>query len=97
MNTKQKILTGVAIVAFFLSVLCAPWEDIDSVESFGQHARLTDYRPIWAVDGLYNEHQLLWGPLAGTWVAIGIIYTGLFFLLKRTKSPGSKDSNPNNN
>jgi hypothetical protein len=52
------------------------------------------YSPVWEQpskqpDNPYierYEYRLLWSPLLGTWIAIGVLFTGSFFLLKNTPS-----------
>jgi hypothetical protein len=99
MNVNQKILTGVALLAFLISVCIAPWEVTAISTSYQNHSILgktTVYSPVWEQPNgnilpYYGEDhryecRLLWSPLLGVWIAIGVLYTGSFFLLKNTPS-----------
>ena len=82
MNRKQKILTGVTLLVFWVTVNFAPWEGSEHPET--TWAVLTTYHavryaPIWCPP---ERGSLLIVLLLGTWFAIGVIYTGLFWLLK---------------
>jgi hypothetical protein len=106
MNVNQKILTGVALVAFFISVCIAPWE-VTSIASSALYSGRTEvhasnailgkttvYSPVWeqpskdpnVYAGERYECRLLLSPLLGVWITIGVVFTGLFFLLKNTPS-----------
>jgi len=92
MNVNQKLLTGAALLAFLVSVCNASWEVI----SFGYDGNISNrilmISPIWQephspYSGAASvECHLLWSPLLSVWIAIGVLYTGLFFLLKNTPS-----------
>jgi hypothetical protein len=80
-------------MAFLLTVCVAPWEQTDKNDN-QINSKETVYGPVWLQPdhshsvwsfGHY-EYRLLWSPLAGTWIAIGVVFTGLFFLLKNTPS-----------
>ncbi len=92
-NVNQKILIGVAMVAFIISVCVAPWEQADKNDN-QIISKETVYSPVWQQpeknhywqsEGHY-EYRLLWSPLLGVWIAIGVVFTGSFFLLKGTPS-----------
>jgi hypothetical protein len=95
MNVNQKILTGVALVAFLVSICNASWEKVQFNEGKIQ-AKTVEYSPIWqqptppwyeqSSGEFRDEYHLLWSPLIGIWITIGVVYTGLFFLLKNTQS-----------
>jgi hypothetical protein len=95
MNMNQKILTGIALLAFVVSVCNASWE-VTSFEYDGKiHDKIVMSSPIWQQpDPLPNsvigwprhECHLFWPPLIGIWISIGVVYVGLFFLLKNTPS-----------
>ena len=98
MNVNQKILTVIALLAFLVSVCIAPWEQISISTNYEDHrilAKTTVYSPVWEQpnkapeDWPYNrryEYRLLWSPLLGVWIGIGVLFTGSFFLLKNTPS-----------
>jgi hypothetical protein len=95
MNVNQKILTGVALLAFIVSVCNASWE----VTSYNYDDKIQDkivmHSPIWQQPEplpysvlIQSRHEchLFWPPLIGIWISIGVIFTGSFFLLKNTPS-----------
>ena len=70
---------------FGLSILQAPWRETNTVSS--STSTWVSYGPIWTVPNVtYGESHLLWLPLLGTWIAIWVIYAGLFFLFKSKRS-----------
>jgi hypothetical protein len=98
MNINQKNLTGVALLAFLISVCIAPWEQTSVAQYSEDHkilGKTTVYSPVWIqpnkepdswpVAQRY-EYRLLWSPLLGVWITISVLFTGSFFLLKNTPS-----------
>ena len=95
MNKDQKVLTGIAILAFIISACNASWEIRYEVDGKIKETQIVQ-SPIWEPPdsqpkNVGSDYQLANGrpylmiaPLAGIWIGIGIIYTGLFFLLKET-------------
>lgn len=93
-NTKQKLLTGVAFAAFFLTLLNAPWE-ITSWE--GTSFRQERYQVAHVVSGSVFEppsrngndtgHRLLVMPLVFGWFGLIVAYGALFFLLRTREQP----------
>lgn len=88
MNRKQKILTGLALLAFLISVVFAPWKEahgyVPPPWAANDRTVLASYKgiihaPIWSPP---EDGYLLVASLLGTWFAIGVIYAGLFWLLK---------------
>lgn len=94
MNTNQKFLTMVALVAFIISIYNASWEKVSFLGFDGTvYKKETVYSPLWHQPYTENplgskaeECHLLWSPLVGIWIAIGVIFVGLYFLLKNTPS-----------
>ena len=78
MNKAQKIITGIATIIFFATLLAAPWGIDVSVGDFHSHHNV--YSPIFSA---YNEAaKPQFGVLFVWWLAIGVIYVALFFLFK---------------
>ena len=79
MNKAQKILTVVCLVAVVATLICFPWHCKKFV---GDHYEETiEYGFVlspplpWATP--------LWSGALFTWAALGVIYPGLFFVLKK--------------
>ena len=99
MNVNQKILTGTALLAFIISVFNASWE-VTAFDKDGNIVlKVVITGPVWQQPDFpqylaysstrpstRHEWHLDWPPLVVIWIAIGIVYTGLFFLLKNTPS-----------
>jgi hypothetical protein len=94
MNTNQKILTIVALLAFFVSICNASWEVISSDAYGTYYPKMVQTSPVWQQPSsqqhigsyIHSDSHLLWSPLIVIWIAIGVVYVGLFFLLKNTPS-----------
>ena len=94
-NVNQRILIGVALVAFVISVCNASWE-VTSFDYDGKiHDKVVMYSFIWQQPEPLpysvtvqprHECHLFWPPLIGIWITIGVVFTGSFFLLKNTPS-----------
>jgi hypothetical protein len=89
-NINQKILTGVALLAFVVSVCNASWEKVLLNDGKVQ-SREVVYSPIWQPLNLpyvdFNsryECHVLWSPLVGVWITIGVLYAGVFFVIQNT-------------
>jgi hypothetical protein len=81
MNKAQKIITSIATIVFFATLLAAPWE-IDINDGF-THVHRNVYSPIFSA---YNDAaKLQFGTLFVWWFAIGVMYVALFFLFKSRK------------
>jgi hypothetical protein len=89
MNSNRKRLTIVALVVFVIAVLFARWDLTGSPD----HSNVTTCSPIFAPPDLgpWGKRELasrnFW-----TWLAIGVIYAGLYALLGEPKLPPSKKS-----
>jgi ABC-type uncharacterized transport system permease subunit len=82
MNKAQKIITGIATIIFFATLLAAPWE-IDINDPGFTHVHRNVYSPIFSA---YNDAaKIQFGTLFVWWFAIGVIYVALFFLFKTNK------------
>ncbi len=86
MNTKQKILTYIAIAAIALTSLFAAWDLTGSPN----HFNVTKYAPIFAPPNLgpYEKRELA-SSVVWTWLVIGGIYS-LMFATLRGSSPQTK-------
>jgi hypothetical protein len=84
MNKKQKVVAGIAIALFALTLLCAPWESHVGANAYNEAA------PIWSPPDSYkgNGTQLRVAVLLVEWVGIAVLY-GAFFLIFRPR-PSSK-------
>ena len=91
MNTKQKVLTGIGLLAFVISAANAPWEVVD-YDLGTPYSRSVGTYPIWGPSyyGSNRTYTLQLLPLVGVWAVIGVVYAGLFFMLKT----GSKEKKP---
>jgi len=85
MNKPQKYLTGVCLVLFSATFIWCPWYNPKEKASTGfspffispTHFSYGDYHQN-ANDRI--DSARLWIE----WIPLGVIYTGLFFLLKKT-------------
>jgi hypothetical protein len=79
MNNRQRTLTFVALGLFVLSTLVAPWDLTGSPN----HTNITSYAPLFAPPdfGVWPKRELASGIL-WSWLALSIVYTGLFFALR---------------
>jgi len=85
MNKNQKSLTWVALGVFVLTLLCAPWEVIDyaAIADAPKISR-NEYSTIWSPPAnTYGRSELKVSSLFVEWLAIGVLYGGVFALLKR--------------
>ena len=88
MNNKRKKLTVAALVVVFaITVLFAHWDLTDSPD----HSNLTTCSPVFAPPDLgpWGKRELA-SSNVWTWLAIGVIYTGMFALLGEPKITPSK-------
>ena len=81
MNKTQKIITGVGVFVFVLSLLCAPW---DSVTLRNDHPHHYYFQaPIWFTpDATYGACTLQFGTLIAEWVGLGVVCGALMFFCK---------------
>jgi hypothetical protein len=79
MNKSQRTLTFVAIGLFVLSTLVAPWDLTGSPS----HSNVTSYAPLFAPPDLgpWSKRELV-SSIFWSWLALGIVYTGLFFAFR---------------
>jgi hypothetical protein len=80
MNNKQKTLTMVAVAAFALTALFAPWDLTGSPS----HMNILVHAPLFAPPALnaWSKRELASG-IFWSWLAIGIIYSALFVVLSQ--------------
>ena len=80
MNNKQKTLTLVAVAAFALTALFAPWDLTDSPN----HTNVLVHAPLFAPPSLdvWSKRELASG-IFWSWLAIGVIYSALFVALSQ--------------
>ena len=79
MNNKQKTLTLVAVAAFALTALFAPWDLTGSPN----HTNVLRYAPLFAPPSLdvWSKRELASG-IFWSWLALAIIYVGLLLALR---------------
>lgn len=90
MNTKQKILTVVALITVGLTLWFAPWTLREKAKT--HQIAFTFTKPVWWWDfpntpGNQVEMQLMTSVILIEWGGIGIAYAGLFFLIKDRRPP----------
>ena len=94
---RLKTLSMLALVAVFVTAMCAPWEIVirESGYATTKLTAKTQWSPVFLppapryyYEGDPQSVRLMWVPLGFTWLAIAGIYGLSFFLLK--KSPDSK-------
>ncbi len=86
MNAKRKYLTITALMVFAITVLFARWDLSSPVGDDG-----TARAPTFAPPELrYWHHRELATSNYATWLAIGVIYAGLFALLGEAKATPTK-------
>jgi len=81
MSKKQKVILGLAIGAFALTLLSAPW--VRTFPGF-PNSGVPSYQSI-EMSELWNppeRAQLAVGNLFAEWVAIGVISGGLLIILR---------------
>ena len=80
MNNKQKTLTLMAVAAFALTALFAPWDLTGSPN----HMNILVHAPLFAPPSLnvWSKRELASG-IFWSWLAIGIIYSALFVVLSQ--------------
>ena len=83
MNKKQKVLTFLAIFVFVISLFTAPWSARSTLLDRDEEI----IAPIFSPPTHYLERvKLRVEVLFFEWIAIGVVYTGFFFLFQ-TKKP----------
>jgi hypothetical protein len=91
-DKRQKTLSWVALGAFVLTLLAAPWEVTDYAafsNSDMPHISRKDYAPIWsAPTNTYGKSEIQASTLFVEWIAIGVVYFVLSALLKDAKPKG---------
>ena len=87
MNDQQKKLTWIALAAFALTLLAAPWEVTDFAafdNATAPHISRKAYAPIWsAPTNNYGKSEIQVSTLFVEWIAIGIIYAGISSVIKK--------------
>jgi hypothetical protein len=80
MNKKQKTLTLLAVAAFALTALFAPWDLTGSPN----HTNVLRYAPLFAPPSLdvWSKRELASG-IFWSWLALAVIYIGLFVALRQ--------------
>jgi len=80
MNNKQKTLTLVAVAAFSLTALFAPWDLTGSPN----HMNVLVHAPLFAPPSLdaWSKRELASG-IFWSWLAIGVIYSALLVTLNQ--------------
>jgi hypothetical protein len=94
MNRYQKVLTVIAMGALFISAANAPWELSTAAQGASDGTTTICYNPIWSPPYTTSgELRLLWLSLFSTWLLIGAVYTGMWFLLKvSSKHPNKMEA-----
>jgi hypothetical protein len=89
MNSKRKKLTIATLVIFAITVLFAHWDLTGSPD----HTNWTTCSPIFAPPDLgpWGKRELASSNF-WTWLAIGVVYAGLFAILGEPKATPSKNS-----
>jgi hypothetical protein len=79
MNNKQKTLTLLAVAAFAVTALFAPWDLTGSPD----HTNVLRYAPLFAPPSLdvWAKRELASG-IVWSWLALAVIYAGLFVALR---------------
>jgi hypothetical protein len=87
MNTKQKRLTYIAVVAIALTSLFAAWDLTGS----SNHTNVTRYAPLFAPPDLgpWAKRELASSVLF-SWLAIGVIYSLLFAAFRKPATDAQK-------
>jgi len=85
MNKIQKILTGIALVVFLLSLLNAPWGMTTAPNPYVPVTHYNVTAPLWSEPA--GDATLQVGELAAWWFGLAVIYAGLFLILKRKAVP----------
>jgi hypothetical protein len=87
MNKPQKYLTVVCLILFVATLICCPWYNPQEKASAGISPFFIS--PTHFSYGYYHQNasdridsETLWIE----WVSLGVIYTGLFFVLKKSKN-----------
>jgi len=92
MNLKQKILTGIALALFCISLFRSPWEvTMIGVYDGERHTDFIErhYAPVFRpplpanIASAEFHARLLWPEVLLPWIALGVIYAGAFFLFKK--------------
>lgn len=75
MNSKQRTLTYLAVIAIALTALFAAWDLTGSPS----HTNVTRYAPIFSPPNLgpWAKRELA-SSVLWSWFAIGVVYAGLF-------------------
>jgi hypothetical protein len=100
MNHQQRIASFSALSLFALSILAAPWEM--TVSSGNQTGNLgTRYSPVWSPPipedpnvRFVSATNLRISMLITEWVAIGVLFCGVFILLKGSPKEAELNTEP---
>jgi hypothetical protein len=87
MNKSQKYLTGVCLVLFVATLLCCPWYNSKDKVNAGFSPFFIS--PTHFSYGEYHQNandRIDSARLWIEWIPLGVIYTGLFFMLKKSKN-----------
>jgi hypothetical protein len=89
MNSNRRKLTIAALVVFAVTLMFVPWDLTGSPN----HYNTTSFAPIFFPPGLetYSKREIA-SSVYFSWIAIGIIYAGLFALLGEPKTTTTKKS-----
>ena len=89
MNNKRKTLTIAALAVFALTMLVAPWDLTGGLN----YNNVTHFSPIFFPPdfGPYAKRELA-TSLFWSWLAIGVVYAGLFIVFGEPKATPRKKS-----
>jgi hypothetical protein len=79
MNLKQKVATGVAMVLFALTLVCAPWRVNAANQGYVFGASWNATGPIWKAP---RNARLQLPVLLIEWFGIGVCYVAVYFICK---------------
>ena len=90
MNTNRKRLTIAALVVFAITLMFVPWDLTGSPN----HTSWTVVAPIFLPPGLetWTKREIA-SSVYLSWLAIGIIYAGVFALLGEAKTTPTRKAN----
>jgi len=91
MNAKQRILTWVALYLLVASFCYLPWKV--QLHSTSGHLLATHryWAPIWyqgassILNGAEGERSIVYPELAIEWFVLGVIYAGVYILIRDNK------------
>jgi hypothetical protein len=90
LNKRQKFLSFAALSVLIFGLFQAPWEISYVERGFHEDVRHSEIElaPIFSPpEGSFNSssrmvsgRRLIWSAVVGSWLSVGVIYTGLFAL-----------------